>query len=114
MEFRKGELERQLGTELTDSDVLNVFEFKQTYEWRIVRVQPRLLRQKRRVDQFDVNAAVLNGFNRVGDLDQLAGGFFRVGVGAIRGKFHQAISMRARQDVICHAVCRKSYQEFVS
>jgi len=34
--------------------------------------------QKRRVDQFDVDATVLHCLDRVGDLDQLAGGFFRV------------------------------------
>jgi hypothetical protein len=38
-EFRKGELERQLKTKLTDSDVLNIFEFKPTYDWRIERMK---------------------------------------------------------------------------
>lgn len=32
--------------------------------------------------------AVLHRFDRVGDLDQLAGGDFRVGVGAGLGEFH--------------------------
>jgi hypothetical protein len=36
-EFRKGELERQLGKELSESDTLHVFEFKSTYDWRIER-----------------------------------------------------------------------------
>jgi hypothetical protein len=38
-EFRKGELERQLKTELADSDVLNIFEFKPTYDWRVERMK---------------------------------------------------------------------------
>ncbi|KRR14930.1 hypothetical protein CQ12_32345 [Bradyrhizobium jicamae] len=36
-EFRKEQLERRLDKELVDSDVINVFEFKQTYDWRIER-----------------------------------------------------------------------------
>ena len=32
-----------------------------------------MLIQERAVDQFDMNAAVLDGLNRVGNLDQLAG-----------------------------------------
>jgi hypothetical protein len=40
-EFRKGELERQLKTELTDSAALNIFEFKPTYDWRIERMKPQ-------------------------------------------------------------------------
>jgi len=31
--------------------------------------------QKRPIDLLDMDATVLNGFGRVGDLDQLAGGF---------------------------------------
>jgi hypothetical protein len=40
-EFRKAELERQLERELTDSDVINIFEFKQTYDWRIEQVKAK-------------------------------------------------------------------------
>jgi hypothetical protein len=36
-EFRKQELERRLGRNLSDSDVLKIFEFKRTYEWRTKR-----------------------------------------------------------------------------
>jgi hypothetical protein len=32
--------------------------------------------------------------DRIGDLDQLTGGFFRVGVGAIGGEFHLGTSNR--------------------
>jgi hypothetical protein len=34
-------------------------------------------RTKTALDQFDRNASVLNGFNRIGDLDRLAGGLPR-------------------------------------
>jgi hypothetical protein len=34
------------------------------------------LKQKRPVDLLDIDATVLNGIDRVGDLDQLAGCFF--------------------------------------
>jgi hypothetical protein len=40
--------------------------------------------QKRPVDLFDMDATALNRFDRIGDLDQLAGGFFRVGGGGRR------------------------------
>ena len=43
--------------------------------------------QKRPVDLFDVDAAVLDGFGRVGDLDQLAGGFLGISEGSIGGVF---------------------------
>src|SRR3984957_3327863 len=49
------------------------------------------------VDFLDVNAAVLNGFDRVGDLDQLAGSLFRIRIGAFSGKFHQAVSRCAER-----------------
>jgi hypothetical protein len=38
--------------------------------------------QERGVDRFDVDATFLNGLDAVSDLDQLASGLFRVGVGA--------------------------------
>jgi hypothetical protein len=40
-EFRKSELERQLKKELADSDALNIFEFKPTYEWQIERIKAK-------------------------------------------------------------------------
>jgi len=43
------------------------------------------------VEQRDVDPAVLDGFDRVGDLDQLAGRGFRGGVGAGSGEFHGRI-----------------------
>jgi hypothetical protein len=46
--------------------------------------------QKRPVDEFDEDAAVLAGLNRIGDLDQFARGFFRVRVGTV--EFHWAIA----------------------
>ena len=46
-----------------------------------------MLVQKRPVDQFDIDAAVLHRLDRIGDLDQLAGGFLRIGVGAVGGVF---------------------------
>ena len=55
-----------------------------------------VLIQKRRVDQLDVDTAVLNGLDRIGDLDQLAGGLLRIGVGAIRGEFHGHAGIEAR------------------
>lgn len=33
---------------------------------------------------------VLDGLNGIGDLDQLAGGSFGVGIGAVDGEFHAA------------------------
>jgi hypothetical protein len=36
-EFRKQELERRIGRDLSDSDALKIFEFKRTYDWRIKR-----------------------------------------------------------------------------
>jgi len=35
-----------------------------------------------------VDPAVLNGFNRIGEFEQLAGRGFRVGVGAGGGELH--------------------------
>jgi hypothetical protein len=46
-----------------------------------------VLIQKRRVDQLDIDAAVLHRLDRVCDLDQLAGSLFRVGVRAISANF---------------------------
>jgi hypothetical protein len=37
-EFRKEQLERQLGKDLDDGDVINVIEFKETYSGRIERL----------------------------------------------------------------------------
>jgi hypothetical protein len=51
--------------------------------------------KKRPVDQLYIDATVLHRLDGIGDLDQLAGGFFRVGVRAINGEFHQAISIWA-------------------
>ena len=39
-----------------------------------------LLVEKRRVDLLDVDTAILHRLDRAGDLDQFAGGCFRVGV----------------------------------
>jgi hypothetical protein len=40
-----------------------------------------------------MDTAVLHRFDRVGDLDQLAGCFFRVSIGAGGGKFHRLFLM---------------------
>jgi hypothetical protein len=48
--------------------------------WRGLQIE-----QKWPAEQFDADAAVLNGFNRVGEFDQLAGCHFRVSVGAVGG-----------------------------
>jgi hypothetical protein len=45
-----------------------------------------------RVDQLDVDPAVLHGLGSVGDLKQLAGGLFGMGVGPVRGEFHRVSS----------------------
>ena len=47
------------------------------------------------VDLFDMDTAFLRGFDRVGDLDQLASGLLRIGVG--RGRISQQ-SILKRQD----------------
>jgi hypothetical protein len=36
-EFRRQELERRVGRDLSDSDTLKIFEFKRTYDWKIRR-----------------------------------------------------------------------------
>jgi hypothetical protein len=36
-EFRRQELERRIGRDLSDSDALKIFEFKRTYDWRVKR-----------------------------------------------------------------------------
>ncbi|VIO69568.1 hypothetical protein CI1B_27740 [Bradyrhizobium ivorense] len=41
-----------------------------------------MLKKEWALDAFDVDAAVLDGANRVGSLHQLAGGSFRLGKGA--------------------------------
>jgi hypothetical protein len=46
--------------------------------------------QKRAVDEFDKDPAVLQGFNGIGDLDQLAGCGFRVSIGTFSGEFRWA------------------------
>jgi hypothetical protein len=43
--------------------------------------------QKRPVDQLDKDATVANSFDRIGDLDQLAGGLFEIGVGRSTANF---------------------------
>ena len=43
------------------------------------------LKQERPVDRLDINPAVLNGFEGVSKLEDLAGRIFRIGVGARRG-----------------------------
>jgi hypothetical protein len=45
------------------------------------------LTQKRSVDQLDMYPAVLLRLDGIGDVDQLAGGDFGVGVGAFGGEF---------------------------
>jgi len=36
-EFRRQELERRIGRDLSDSDILKIFEFRRTYDWKIKR-----------------------------------------------------------------------------
>jgi hypothetical protein len=43
-----------------------------------------------------MDPAVLDSFDRVGDLDQLAGCGFRVGVRASGGEFHDAFGKRSK------------------
>jgi hypothetical protein len=38
-EYRKEQLERQLGKELTGTDAITVFEFKETFDWRVERLK---------------------------------------------------------------------------
>jgi hypothetical protein len=47
--------------------------------------------EERRIDQLDVDPAVLHWLDRAGDLDQLAGGDIRIGEGAGLDKFHAAL-----------------------
>ena len=47
------------------------------------------IEQKRPVDQFDLDAAVVHHLDRVCDLKQLAGGFVWIAVGAFSGEFHR-------------------------
>ena len=55
-------------------------------ETRLVFRRRRLqLKQHRPVDRLDINPAVLNGFEGVSKLEDLAGRIFRIGVGARRG-----------------------------
>ncbi len=46
------------------------------------------LEQEWPVDLLDIDSAVLDGLERVGELEQFAGGDFRVGEGTGRDKFH--------------------------
>src|ERR1700681_4324440 len=50
------------------------------------------LKQKRPVDLLNVDPAVLDRLDRVGDLKQLARGFFRVGERSLGGIFHRLAS----------------------
>ena len=50
-----------------------------------------VLKQERAIDQFDMNAAVLHGFDGVGDLHQLARGDFGVDKGAGDDEFIQTM-----------------------
>jgi hypothetical protein len=45
--------------------------------------------RERQVDQLNMDATILHGFDRIGDFNQLAGGGFRVSVGARGGEFRQ-------------------------
>jgi hypothetical protein len=53
-----------------------------------------VLSQKRPIDQFDEDPAVLRRFDRIGDLDQLARGFLGIGIGANRRRISSARSDR--------------------
>ena len=50
-----------------------------------------VLAHEARIDQLDVNAAVLHRLDRARDLDQLAGGGVRIGVRAGFTEFHFAL-----------------------
>jgi hypothetical protein len=52
--------------------------------------------QKGPIDQLDKNAAVLHGLDRIGDLEQLAGGFFWIGIGPVSGEFHRVVGSEFR------------------
>jgi hypothetical protein len=62
-----------------------------------------VLAEKRPVDQFDVDATVLHRLDRIGDLDQLAGGLFRIRVGSGRSPARPrgAVVWRGRANVAC-------------
>ena len=53
--------------------------------------------EERSVDLLYMKPAILHGLDRVGDLDQLAGGFLWVGIAALSGEFHQAVSRCAQR-----------------
>ena len=46
-----------------------------------------LPKQERPVDHLDVDPAVLHGLDAIGDLQQLAGGLFGIGLGPVSGEF---------------------------
>jgi hypothetical protein len=53
--------------------------------------------EERSVDLLYMKPAILHGLDRVGDLDQLAGGFLWLGIAALSGEFHQAVSRCAQR-----------------
>ena len=69
---------------------------------------PLRFEQKRPVDELDVDATILHGFNRVGELDQLAGGDFRISIGANSGEFHGLVRLRNGPIEDCFS-CLKSF-----
>jgi len=60
----------------------------------IFRGRRLMLEQHRAIEQLDMDATILHGFDRIGDLDQLAGGGFGVRVGTSSGEFHGKIEIR--------------------
>ena len=54
-----------------------------------------LAKQKRTIDQLDVDPAVLHGLDAVGDLKDFAGGLFGIGVRPVRSEFSYAVRIIA-------------------
>src|ERR1700686_3896411 len=58
-----------------------------------------------------MDPTILDGFNRIGDFDQLAGRGFGIGVGAIGGEFHDGLGSRRRfivNSILEHCRSRQS------
>jgi hypothetical protein len=54
------------------------------------------IEQHRPVQQFDMDPAVLNGLDRIGEFDQVAGGGFLGTVGTDGGEFRDGLGSRRR------------------
>ena len=65
--------------------------------------------QERRIDELDVDPAILHRLNRACDLDQLAGGDIRIGEGGGAGRISSCLGLHVRgPDVHVHVVDAKA------